>query len=374
MRIFVRMMTAVATMAALSGPAAADITIGVAGPLTGPNAAYGQQYEAGVAAAIDRINAAGGVLGQKLVMIAGDDNSDPRQGVTLANKFVGDGVKFVVGHYNSGVTIPASEVYSDNGVLFVTPTATNPKVTDRGLWDAFRACGRDDQQGSIAAKFLLEKFKGQKIAVVDDKSTAGKGLADEMKKNFEAGGGKPVLVEEINPGEKDYSAVVSKIKASGADLLYYGGQHTEAGLLIRQMRDQGVKTILMGGDGVSNNEFAAIAGPGGEGTLMTSFPDPATHEDAKDAVAALDARKAAPEAVTLYAYAATQIIADAIAKAGKADPKAAAAYLHSGAVVRTVLGPISYDKNGDIKQPGFVVFEWRKVDGALKPVELSPSL
>src|SRR5262249_50819586 len=151
-------------------------------------------------------------------------------------------------------------VYAENGVLFVTPTATNPKVTDRGLWNAFRACGRDDQQGSIAGKFVLEAYKGKKVAIVDDKSTAGKGLADEMQKAFEGGGGKEVLREAINPGEKDYSALVSKIKASGADLVYYGGQHTEAGLIVRQMREQGVKTVLMGGDGISNSEFGAIGG------------------------------------------------------------------------------------------------------------------
>jgi branched-chain amino acid transport system substrate-binding protein len=370
MRIFMPMMTAAATTAAMLAPALAEIKIGVAGPMTGPNAAYGQEYLAGVRAAADKINATGGVLGEKLTVVDGDDQSDPKQGVTVANYFVGDGVKFVVGHFNSGVTIPASDVYAENGLLFVTPTATNPKVTERGLWNAFRACGRDDQQGSIAAKFVLEKFKDKKIAIIDDKTTAGKGIADEMRKAFEAGNGKPVLTEEINPGEKDYSAVVGKIKASGADLLYYGGMHTEAGLLVRQMRDQGVNTVLMGGDGISNSEFAAIGGQGAAGTLMTSFPDPTKHAEAKEAVADLAAHKMPQEAVTLYAYAATQIVVNGISKVGKPDPKAVAEYLHSGAPVSTVLGPISYDSKGDIKQPGFVAFEWKMVDGKLTPVEL----
>ena len=370
MRNFRRMTTTTALLVALLGPAAADIKIGVAGPMTGPNAAYGQEYREGVQAAVDRINANGGLLGQKLAVIVGDDVSDPKQGVSVANNFVTDGVKFVVGHYNSGVTIPASEVYKEYGVLFVTPTATNPKVTERGLWNAFRACGRDDQQGSIAAGFVLQKYKDKKVAILDDKSTAGKGLADEMRKAFTAGGGKPVLTEEINPGEKDYSAIVSKIKASGADLLYYGGQHTEAGLIVRQMRDQGVNTVLMGGDGISSSEFAAIGGQAAEGTLMTSFPDPTTHAEAKDVVADLAARKVPNEAVTLYAYAAMQIIADGIGKSGSLDPKAVAVYLHSGVSVSTVLGPISYDSKGDIKQPGFVAFVWKSVDGKLSPVEL----
>jgi branched-chain amino acid transport system substrate-binding protein len=369
MRNILRTMTAaLMTAAALAGPAWADITIGVAGPITGPNAAYGAQYKAGVEAAVAQINASGGVLGEQLTVVVGDDVSDPKQGVSVANKFVADEVKFVVGHYNSGVTIPASEVYAENGILFVTPTATNPTVTERGLWNAFRACGRDDQQGTVAAKFILEKMKDKKVAIVDDKSTAGQGLADEMRKAYQAGGGKEVLSEQINPGEKDYSALIAKIKQSGADVLFYGGLHTEAGLIVRQMRDQDVQTVLMGGDGISNSEFAAIGGDAAAGTLMTSFPDPTTFPSAKDAVEELKKRDVPLEAITLYAYAAMQVIAEGIAKAGSADTRKVADYLHSGAEISTVLGPISYDPKGDIKQPGFVVFEWKSVDGKLIPV------
>lgn len=370
MRKIVQMMTAALIAAVVTSPALADISIGVAGPMSGPNAAYGEQYRAGVEAALARINSDGGVLGEKLVVAIGDDVSDPKQGVSVANKFVADGVRFVVGHYNSGVTIPASEVYAENGVLFVTPTATNPMVTERGLWNAFRACGRDDQQGAIAAKFVLERYKDKKVAVVNDKSTAGKGLADEMMKAYTAAGGKAVLMEEINPGEKDYSVLIAKLKEAGADLIYYGGQHTEAGLIVRQMHDQGVGAVLMGGDGISNSEFGAIGGNGAAGTLMTSFPDPTTFPDAKEAVAELKARNVPLEAVTLYAYAATQIVAAGIAKANSADPQAVAEYLHSGATLPTVLGPISYDAKGDIKQPGFVVFEWQAVEGGLAPAPL----
>lgn len=360
--------TLLAPGAGLANAAWADITIGVAGPLTGPNAAYGAQYKAGVEAAVAQINAAGGLLGEQLSVSDGDDVSDPKQGVSVANKFVADGVKFIVGYYNSGVTIPASEVYAENGILFVTPTATNPLVTERGLWNAFRVCGRDDQQGVVAAKFILEKMKDKKVAIVDDKSTAGQGLADEMRKAYQAGGGKDVLSEQINPGEKDYSALVSKIKQSGADVLFYGGLHTEAALIVRQMRDQGMQTVLMGGDGISNSEFGAIGGEAAAGTLMTSFPDPTTFPAAEGAVEELKKRGVALEAITLYAYAATQVIADGIAKAGSADPQKVADYLHSGTEISTVLGPISYDTKGDIKQPGFVVFEWKRVGGKLSQV------
>ena len=185
----------------------------------------------------------------------------------MANKFVGDGVKFVIGHFNSGVTIPASEVYADNGILFITPSATNPKVTDRGLWDAFRTCGRDDQQGKLWAELALGKLKDKKIAIVHDKTTYGQGLADAARVAMNAGGKKEVLYEGVNTGEKDYSAIVSKIKASGADYLMWGGLHTEGGLIIRQMRDQGMNTVIISGDGITDNEFASIGGPGVEGTL-----------------------------------------------------------------------------------------------------------
>ena len=224
-----------------AGAAHAQIKIGVAGPITGANAAFGAQLNQGVTQAAEDINKAGGILGQKIEVEAGDDVSDPKQGVSVANKFVGDGVKFVVGHFNSGVTIPASDVYAENGILFITPSATNPKVTDRKLWDAFRTCGRDDQQGMVWAELARDKLKGKKIAVIHDKTTYGKGLADAALDNMHKFGVKEVLYEGVNTGEKDYSAIVSKIKEAGADYLMWGGLHTEGGLIVRQMRDQGMK-------------------------------------------------------------------------------------------------------------------------------------
>src|SRR4051795_11250709 len=208
---------------AFADPASAQVKFGVAGPLTGGSAAFGAQLKNGTEQAVEDINAAGGILGQKIQLYVGDDRADPKQGVSVANKFVGDGVKFVVGHFNSGVTIPASEVYADNGVLMITPSATNPKVTDRKLWDTFRTCGRDDQQGKLWADLALGKLKDKKIAIIHDKTPYGQGLADAAKAAMNAGGKKEVLYEGINVGEKDYSAIVSKIKASGADYIMWGG-------------------------------------------------------------------------------------------------------------------------------------------------------
>src|ERR1700729_1899190 len=171
---------ALAAALAFSGAASAQIKMGVAGPITGPNAAFGAQLVQGTTQAVEDINKAGGILGQQITLEQGDDVSDPKQGVSVANKFVGDGVKFVVGHFNSGVTIPASDVYMENGMLVITPSATNPKVTDRpGMWNVFRVCGRDDQQGSVAGAFIATKFNGKRVAVIHDKTTYGQGLADE---------------------------------------------------------------------------------------------------------------------------------------------------------------------------------------------------
>jgi branched-chain amino acid transport system substrate-binding protein len=350
---------------------AADLKIGVAGPVTGPNASFGAQLTQGVGQAAEDFNKTGGINGQKITVEQGDDVSDPKQGVSVANKFVGDGVKLVVGHFNSGVTIPASEVYADNGVLMITPSATNPKVTDRKLWDVFRTCGRDDQQGKLWAELALSpKFKDAKIAIVHDKTTYGQGLADAAKGFMNAGGKKEVLYEGVNAGEKDYSAIVSKIKASGADYLMWGGLHTEGGLIIRQMRDQGMKTVMISGDGITDNEFASIGGPGVEGTLMSFGPDPRNNPGAKDIVAEFRAKNFEPEAYTLYSYAAMQIMKEAAEATKSLDPKKMAEYMHSGKTFKTVIGDIAYDKKGDRTSVDYVWYVWEKgPDGKITYVQ-----
>lgn len=356
---------------ALGGTALAQIKMGVTGPFTGPNAAFGAQIKNGVEQAVADINAAGGILGQKIELVYGDDASDPKQGVSVANKFAGDKVKFVAGPFNSGVTIPASEVYQENGILQITPAATNPKVTERGMWNIFRTCGRDDQQGAVAGQYILKHFKGKKVAVVHDKTTYGQGLADETKKAMAKGGMKEVMYEGVNTGDKDFSALVSKIKQAGADLVYWGGLHTEGGLIVRQMRDQGVKAPLMGGDGITSDEFASIGGPGVEGTLMTYGPDPRNNPAAKDTVTKFRAKKFEPEAYTLYSYAVVQLIKQAAEQAKSLEPKKVADRLHSGTKFKTVLGDIQYDKKGDLTKLDYVMYVWKKnASGKITYVEL----
>jgi branched-chain amino acid transport system substrate-binding protein len=321
--------------------------------------------------AAEDINKAGGILGQKIEVEVGDDVSDPKQGVSVANKLVGDGVKFVVGHFNSGVTMPASDVYAENGILFITPSATNPKITDRKLWDAFRTCGRDDQQGMVWAELARDKLKGKKIAVIHDKTTYGKGLADAALDNMHKFGVKEVLYEGVNTGEKDYSAIVSKIKDAGADYLMWGGLHTEGGLILRQMRDQGMNTIMISGDGITDTEFAAIGGPGVEGTLMTFGPEPRNNPNAREAVESFKAKGFEPQGYTLYSYAAVQIMKQAAEKAKSLDPKKVAEVMHSGIPFHTVIGDISYDKKGDRTTVDYVWYVWKKgADGKIGFVQL----
>lgn len=350
---------ALGAMAALAVPASAQVKVGVGGPITGANATFGAQLKNGAEQWATDVNAAGGLLGQKVEIIVGDDASKPEQGVSVANKFIADGVKFVIGHFNSGVSIPASEQYAEAGVIAISPASTNPKLTERGLTNVFRTCGRDDQQGAVAAAYILQNLKGKKIAIVHDKTPYGKGLADETKKALNAGGVTEVVYEGINPGEKDYSALVSKLKAANVDILYYGGLHTEAGLLVRQLRDQGQNTVLFSGDGITDKEFWTIAGPGAAGTLMTFGPDPRKSPAAAKVVEEFKKKNIDPEGYVLYSYAAGQVIQQAVEATKSLDTKKVAEYIHSGAAFNTVLGKLTFDKKGDRTNLDYVVYVWK---------------
>lgn len=372
MKKYLMSAVALSAMIAFSGVAKADLLIAVGGPLTGPNAAFGAQLQKGAEQAAADINAAGGINGEKVKIELGDDVSDAKQGVSVANKFVADGVKFVVGHFNSGVSIPASEVYAENGILQITPASTNPTFTERGLWNTFRTCGRDDQQGAVAGKYIADNFKGAKVAVVHDKTPYGQGLADETKKNLNADGVKEVLYEGITPGDKDYSALIAKMKQAGVDFVYYGGLHTEAGLIMRQMADQGVKAHFMSGDGIVSNELASIAGDAVDGTLMTFAPDPRKNPASAELVAKFRAAGYEPEGYTLYSYAAMQVIAEAAKAAGSNDPTQVADALKAKGPYKTAIGELGFNEKGDITRPDYVMYKWSKgADGKYGYAEIS---
>ncbi len=352
-------MLGVVTAAALGlvTAAQADITIATAGPMTGQYASFGEQMKRGAEMAVADINSKGGVLGQKLKLEVGDDACDPKQAVAVANQFVHKNVVFVAGHFCSGSSIPASNVYAEEGIVQISPASTNPQLTERGLANVFRTCGRDDQQGVVAGNYIVDHFGSKNIAILQDKTAYGKGLADETMAQIEKRGKKVAMYEAYTAGEKDYSALVSKMKAANIGLIYIGGYHTEAGLIIRQAREQGMDATLMSGDALVTDEYWSITGPAGEGTLMTFSPDPARNPQAKPIVDKFLAQNYKPEGYTLYTYGAIQAWAQAAQKAGAVEPAKIISALKAGQF-NTVLGKIGFDGKGDVTAPGYVVYEW----------------
>jgi len=355
-----RLLIAATALAALgwTGAARAQIQIAVAGPITGNYATFGAQMKEGAEQAVADINAKGGVLGKKLVLNEADDACDPKQAVSVANELADKGVVFVAGHFCSSSSIPASKVYMEQGILQISPGSTNPAYTDNGGWNTFRVCGRDDQQGQVAGTYIAEHFKGKNIAILHDNSAYGKGLADETKKYLNKAGVQETLYTAYVPGERDYSALVSRLKAAHIDVIYIGGYHTEAGLIIRQAHEQGLNAQLISGDALVTQEFWQITGPTGEGTMMTFSSDPRKRPDAAAVVQEFKSKGIDPEGYVLYTYAAIQIWAEAAQKAGTVDPKKVAAELKSGGPWPSVLGPIGFDSKGDVTKPDYVFYVW----------------
>jgi len=347
-------------LSALTSPALAqDINIALAGPMTGPLASIGDQMKRGAEAAADAINEAGGINGRKIKIVVEDDACDPKQAVAVANLIVGQQIKFVDGHACSGASIPAADVYADNNVLMMSPASSNPVLTEKGHATIMRLYGRDDAQGAFIAPWIAEKFKGKKIAILHDKSAYGKGVATVVKDKLNADGVHEVIFEGINPGEKDYTAIVSKLKNAGVDVVYFGGYHPEAGLILRQAADQGYKPQLIAPDSLETSEFWQISGPAGEGTLFTFPTDPRRSPAAAKALERFKAQGYNPEGFTLFSYAVIDAIADGIKKAGSDDPKKVAKALESGDPVQTVLGPVKFDSKGDIKDPRYDINVWK---------------
>jgi branched-chain amino acid transport system substrate-binding protein len=347
-----------------SGALADTIKIAIAGPFTGPLTQYGTMVKQGVDTAIEMINANGGVLGKKLEAVTVDDGCEPKQGPVVANRIVNDNINYVVGHVCSGATIAATDIYNNEGVLMVTASATSPAVTDGKNYDMIlRTIGRDDQQGPAAAKFIAETIKPKAVAVLHDKQSYGQGIASAVKDDLEKAGIKVVMFEGINAGDSDYSAVITKLKGSGADFIYYGGYHPEMGLLLRQGAEQGLTAKMMGPEGVGNPDINAIAGGAVEGMLVT-LPADFTQDAANQAVvkAFKDKKRDPGGAFQMTAYSATKVIAEGIKGAGADDPVKVAKYLHANSV-ETPIGKISWNKQGDLNNFKFDVFVWHK-DGS----------
>ncbi|SEP45413.1 branched-chain amino acid ABC transporter substrate-binding protein [Pseudomonas sp. Snoq117.2] len=344
----------------LSSLAHADIVIGVAGPYTGASAAYGEQFWKGATQAAADINAAGGINGEKIKLVQGDDACEPKQAVAVANRLVdSEKVKAVIGHFCSSNTMPASEIYDEAGIISITPASTNPKITERGLTGVFRMCGRDDQQGIVAGDYIVDTLKAKKVVIIHDKDTYGQGLADATKAQLNKRGVKEVLYEGLTRGEKDFNSLVTKIRASGADVVYFGGLHPEAGPLVRQMREQGVTAKFVSGDGIVSADLVTTAGGPQytKGVLMTFGADPLLNPAGKTVVEALRKSGYEPEGYTLYSYASLQAVAAAFNGIKGTDGAKAAEWLKSHSV-NTVLGEKSWDSKGDLKVSDYVMYEW----------------
>jgi branched-chain amino acid transport system substrate-binding protein len=352
-----------AALASTAGLAKAqDIKIAVVGPITGSATALGQQMKRGAGMAVKDINAKGGVLGKKLDLILADDACDPKQAVAAANDVVAKGVVFVAGHACSAASSPASAVYHEAGVLQMTPTSTDPALTDEaakaGWNNVFRSCGRGDAEGAVAGKYLAYHYKGKKVAIVRDKSVAVERRADEAVKAMNAAGLKQTMNEAITQGGEDFSALISKMKEEGIDVIYYPGYATEAGLIVRQARDQGLKAQFIGFSGLLTEAYWKITGPAGEGTLMPSQPDPRNVPDALAVVDKFKAQGYDPEGSTLYTYATIQAFAQAAEKAKSVNANDLSKALHS-MTAHTVIGPLTWDKKGDVTDAKYVFYVWK---------------
>jgi len=355
------LVSAVVAAFGLAGTAQADIKIATVGPITGQYASFGEQMQRGLEMAVNDLNAAGGIMGEKVVGLVEDDACDPKQAVAAANKLASEGVALVAGHFCSGSSIPASAVYAEESILQISPASTNPALTEdaaaNGWINVNRVCGRDDAQGIVAGNYLAGAFAGKKVAILHDKTAYGKGLADETKKNMNHAGLQEAMYEAYTAGEKDYSALVSKMKAEGIDAFYVGGYHTEAGLMIRQAHEQGYKPQLVSGDALVTDEFWKITGPAGEGTLMTFQPDPRENPSAKDIVERFRAQNYEPEGYTLYTYAAVQVWAEAVRRAGSTNTGNVAREIRGGKF-DTVIGKLTLNDKGDVENPEYVWYIW----------------
>ena len=360
-----RLFAAMALAGVASHSLAADdtIKIAIAGPITGPVAQYGEMQFVGAEMAIEQINKAGGVNGQKLEGVHYDDACDPKQAVAVANKIVNDGISFVVGHLCSSSTQPASDIYEDEGILMISPAATSPDITARGYQMIFRTIGLDSLQGPTAGKFIAETIKPANVAVIHDKQQYGEGIATAVKQTLEQAGVKVGLFEGINSGDKDFSSLIAKLKQAGVDFVYYGGYHPELALLMRQSAEKGLKVRFMGPEGVGNSEISALAGPASEGMLVT-LPKSFDQDPKNQAlVEAFKAKKQDPSGPFVFpSYAAVQVIAESIDKTDSTDPVKVAEALRSN-TFETPTGALAFDEKGDLKDFSFVVYEWH-ADGS----------
>ena len=330
------------------------IKIGIAGPMTGDQSKMGVDEKNGAELAVSEWNDKGGVLGKKIDLLVEDDQHDPKQAVSVANKLVNSGVVGVIGHWNSGSSIPASDVYHQSGVPMITPASTNPQLTDRNYENIFRVCGRDDQQGKVAAEFILNHKEFKKLGILHDKTTYGQGLADEFKKNLKDQV-EIVYFTGLTQGEKDFRGVLTTLKGKSPDIIFFGGIYPEAGQLVMQAKELGLKAPFLSGDGTFDQTFLKIARSAAEGTFLTFASDPSKQKEAANVLDKYHRKYGEHGPYSLYAYDATNVLLESIAKGGSTDGKSVSAQLHQIQWNGTT-GQIRFDSKGDLLVSPYVVW------------------
>ena len=348
----------VAVAALLSGCVRQDdtvIRIGAAGPMTGDQSKMGIDLRNGVELAVAEWNEKGGVLGKKVQLVPGDDQADPKQAVSIANKFINQHVSAVVGHWNSNCSINASTYYNTAHVVAISPASTNPRLTQQGYKTIFRVCGTDDQQGGIAAEFVLKTLKPKRVAIIHDNTTYGKGLADFFKQAVEKNV-QVVYYDGIQAKDPDYKAVLTLIKEKNPDVYFFGGVYPEAGRLVRQAKEVGLNLPMITGDGVYDPTFLSIAGSAAEGTYVTFGKDPSGLTTSRSFNEKYKAKYGDPGPYSIYAYDAANIILTAMQQTNATDGLKVAEYISKN-TFKGAFGDISFDKNGDVTKAPYVVWQ-----------------
>ncbi|HWZ48926.1 MAG TPA: branched-chain amino acid ABC transporter substrate-binding protein [Herbaspirillum sp.] len=369
-RIIPRIVPLVGAIAfAIAGTAFAQeqtVLIGHVGPITGPNAHLGKDNENGARMAIEELNAKGLTIGGKKIKFsldAEDDASDPKQATAVATKLVDAKVAAVIGHLNSGTTIPASKIYSDAGIPQISPSATNPKYTQQGFKTAFRVVANDAQLGAVLGKYAAVTLKGKDIAVIDDRTAYGQGVADEFAKGAKASGAKIVATQYTNDKATDFNAILTSIKSKKPDIIFFGGMDAVGGPMLRQMKQLGLDSKFMGGDGVCTGSLASLAGDGLRDDQVVCAEAGGVTEAGKkgmDDFRAAYKKRYGIDVVynAAYAYDATMTVADAMQKAKSVDPKkylpVLAKISHPG-----VTGLIAFDDKGDIKNGSLTLYTYK---------------
>ncbi|QJR13423.1 branched-chain amino acid ABC transporter substrate-binding protein [Usitatibacter palustris] len=356
--------------AAPAAPAGLTVTIAHAGPLTGSIAHLGKDDENGVALAIQHANDKKITIGGQAVtfkMVSEDDQADPKVGTTVAQKLVDAKVAAVVGHLNSGVTIPASEIYNKAGIPVISGSATNPTLTERGLKNTFRTVGRDDQQGPAIAAYIAGELKGKKVAIIDDKTAYGEGIANEVEKTLKAAKVNIVGRERTTDKETDFKAILTKIKGKNPDVVFHGGMDATGGPLLKQARELGIKAVFAFGDGACTDEMSKLAGAAAEGFACSQagLPAQAASKEFQDSFKAKygDIKQYAP-----YFYDGALAVIEAMKKADSVDPAKFTPVMNTVSFTGAT-GKVEFDAKGDRKDAEMTIFRMGK-DGKIAPVSI----